>query len=324
MRAGRLLSILLLLQTRVRLTAEELAREFGVSVRTIYRDVDELSTAGVPVFADRGPGGGFQLVAGYRTTLTGLGADEAEALLMAGVPGAADALGLGAAAGRAAMKLLASLPSGPSASAGRLGTRVHFDPVEWYHAAEPVPFLPLVARAVLDDRRLVITYESWTGVRTHRVAPLGVVLKASAWYLVAAGDDGRARIHRVSNIRAAELLDQTHTRPASFDLAAFWRTELVRFEAGLRPLTATLEVTDDARRHVARLGAYAAAAVDDATPCGDGTWIVRLPFETIEQGAALVLGLGEGVRATAPEDLRARVHALAVGVVARHDPTAAI
>ena len=176
MRAGRLLSILLLLQTRVRLTAEELAGEFSVSVRTIYRDIDELGAAGVPVFADRGPGGGFQLVAGYRTTLTGLGADEAEALLVAGVPGAADALGLGAAAGRAALKLLAALPSGPSASAGRLGARVHFDPVEWYHAAEPVPFLPLVARAVLDDRLLLMTYESWTGVRTHRVVPLGVVV----------------------------------------------------------------------------------------------------------------------------------------------------
>lgn len=152
------------------------------------------------MFADRGPGGGFQLVAGYRTTLTGLGADEAEALLMAGVPGAADALGLGAAAGRAALKLLAALPSGPSASAGRLGARVHFDPVEWYRAAEPVPFLPLVARAVLDNRLLVMT-ESWTGVRTHRVAPLGVVLKASAWYLVACGEDSRVRIRRVSNIR---------------------------------------------------------------------------------------------------------------------------
>lgn len=320
MRAGRLLSILLLLQTRVRLTAEELAREFGVSVRTIYRDVDELSAAGVPVFADRGPGGGFQLVAGYRTTLTGLGAEEAEALLMAGVPGAAHALGIGAAAGRAAVKLLASLPSATSASAGRLGARVHFDPVEWYHAAEPVPFLPLVARAVLDDRRLAMTYESWTGVRTHRVAPLGVVLKASAWYLVAEGDDGRARIHRVSNIRAAELLDETHVRSADFDLAGFWREELVRFEAGLRPLTATLEVSDAARRAISRLGAYAAAAADRAEPVDAGRWTLSLPVESIDQAAALVLGLGDGLRVCAPTELRARIHSLAAGIAARHVP----
>lgn len=318
MRAGRLLSILLLLQTRVRLTAEELAGEFGVSVRTIYRDIDELSAAGVPVFADRGPGGGFQLVGGYRTTLTGLGADEAEALLMAGVPGAADALGLGAAAGRAALKLLAALPSGSSASAGRLGARVHFDPVEWYHAAEPVPFLPLVARAVLDDRLLVMTYESWTGVRTHRVAPLGVVLKASAWYLVAEADDGRPRIHRVANIRVAELLDDTYVRSSTFDLAAFWREELVRFEAGLRPQRATLEVGSEGRRRLSRLGAYAATACADARPHGAAGWVVDLPIESIEQGAALVLGLGEDVRVVSPAGLRARVHLLAAATAARH------
>lgn len=318
MRAGRLLSILLLLQTRVRLTAEELAGEFSVSVRTIYRDIDELSAAGVPVFADRGPGGGFQLVGGYRTTLTGLGADEAEALLMAGVPGAADALGLGAAAGRAALKLLAALPSGPSASAGRLGARVHFDPVEWYHAAEPVPFLPLVARAVLDDRLLVMTYESWTGVRTHRVAPLGVVLKASAWYLVACGEDSRVRIHRVSNIRAAEMLAEACARPPHFDLAAFWREELVRFEAGLRPQRATLAVSDEARRRLSRLGAYAAAACADARPHGTGGWVVDLPFESIEQGAALVLGLGDGVRVVQPAVLRALVHQRALAVARQH------
>jgi predicted DNA-binding transcriptional regulator YafY len=215
--------------------------------------------------------------------------------------------------------VLSRMPSsGPSASAGRLGARVHFDPVEWYHTAEPVPFLPLVARAVLDDRLLTMTYESWTGLRTYRVTPLGVVLKASAWYLVAQGDDGRPRIHRVANIRVAEVLDETCVRPSAFDLAAFWRDELARFEAGLRPQQATLEVSDEARRRISRLGAYAAVACDAARANGGGGWVVDLPIESIEQGADLVLRLGTGVCVVGPIDLRARVHALATAIAARH------
>lgn len=318
MRAGRLLSILLLLQTRVRLTAEELAREFDVSVRTIYRDVDELSAAGVPVFADRGPGGGFQLVDGYRTTLTGLGADEAEAMFMIGVPDAAEALGLGDAAGRATLKLLAALPATAAGSAGRLGRRLHFDPVEWYRVAEPVPHLPLVARAVLDGRALAMTYESWTGVRERTVMPLGLVLKASAWYLVAQGDDGRPRIHRVANIREVRVVDAGPPSVTDFDLAAFWRDEIARFERGLRPQVATIAVTEAGRRQVARLGAYAAAAVAAGTLAPSGEWIVALPVESIEQAAALVIGAGDGVRVVAPPDLRARVHAMAMDVAHRH------
>ena len=158
MRASRLLSILILLQLRQRLTAADLAAEFEVSERTIYRDIDALSAAGVPVYGDRGPGGGIQLLDGYRTRLTGLSANEAEAATMIGLPGPAAELGLGAATSAARNKLFAALPGGGGALADRMATRFHLDPVDWYRGHDALPHLPLIARAVLDQHRLSMRY----------------------------------------------------------------------------------------------------------------------------------------------------------------------
>lgn len=319
MRAGRLLSIMLLLQLRVRLTAGQLAEECEVSVRTIYRDIEELSAAGVPIYGDRGPGGGFQLVDGYRTRLTGLADDEAEAVFMIGMPGAADALGLREAAAGASRKLLASLPAQQSSDAGRLGARFHLDPVDWYQEREATPHLATLARAVLDERVVTITYESWTGVRESAVAPLGLVLKGATWYLVAAAG-GTPRIYRVGNVRAARTENSPGIRPEGFDLPAFWTAELQRFEATLRPATAVLRVSDAGLTPLARLGAYAAAAVRaaEAVP-GDG-WRVTFPIETVDHAARLLLGLGPEVEVETPASLRARVHDLAAAVARRHAP----
>ena len=315
----RLLSILMLLQLRVRLTSEELAREFGVSVRTIYRDVEELGAAGIPVYADRGPGGGFQLVDGYRTRLTGLGTDEAEAVFMIGLPGAAAAMGLGPAATNAGRKLLAALPQVLSDGAGRLGQRFHLDPVDWYREEELAEHLPTIARAVLDQRVVRMTYESWTGVRPWVIEPLGLVLKAGAWYVVGQRD-GVPRIFRVSKVVALTMDDATFVRPARFDLAAYWAGELVRFEAALRPGTATLRIAPAGLDRLSRLGGYATRAIRDAGPADTNQWTtVRLPFETIEQAAFAILGLGPDAIVVEPEALRVRVRELARAVVARSD-----
>src|SRR5262245_58137330 len=179
----------MLLQLRIRLTALELAEECGVSVRTIYRDIQELSAAGIPIYADRGPGGGFQLLDGYRTRLTGLASHEAEAVFMIGMPDAAAALGLGPAAASAGRKARASLLPALSQGAGRLGARFHLDPSDWYRAAAPLPHLPALARAVLDQRVVEVRYNSWKGTRNWTLSPLGLVLKAGSWYLVARGKD---------------------------------------------------------------------------------------------------------------------------------------
>lgn len=307
MRASRLLSILILLQLRVRLTAEALAQEFEVSVRTIYRDVDALSAAGVPVYGDRGPGGGFQLLEGYRTRLTGLAGDEAEAMMLIGLPEQAAALGLGPAAARARGKLLASMAPAMGEDAGKMSARFHLDPVDWYRAGEPVAHLPALARAVLDQRRVAMRYESWTGVRDWTIEPLGLVSKAGSWYLVAGTD--KPRTFKVSSILALEALDEMFERPDRFDLAACWSASLQRFEAGLRPASAVLRVSPTLHRKVAELGAYAAEAVRTADG-GD----ICLPIEDLDQGALLVLGLGPDAQVIAPPELRARVRALALAI----------
>ena len=317
MRASRLLSILILLQLRGRMTAEDLAEEFEVSIRTVYRDVDALSAAGVPIYGDRGPGGGFQLLDGYRTRLTGLAADEAEAMFMIGMPGPAAALGLGGAAARAGGKLLASLSPPVGEGAGRIGTRFHLDPVNWYRADEPVPFLPAIARAVLDQKLLAMRYESWTGARDWRVEPLGLVLKAGAWYLVARGA-GKIRSFRVSNIVEQKAEEAGFERPAEFDLPEHWAASIARFEAELRPGLAELRASPEGLRRLARLGAYAADAVRMAgPPDADGWTRLTLPIEAPDQAALSLLGIGPEIEVIAPAELRERLRALAEEIARR-------
>ena len=311
MRASRLLSILMLLQAKVRLTAEALAEEFEVSVRTIYRDVEALGAAGIPIYADRGPGGGFQLVEGYRTRLPGLATDEAEAMLMIGLPGQAAALGLGEAAHRARGKLMAALPATMSEGAGRMGARFHLDATDWYREAEAAPHLPAMTRAVLDQRRIAMRYESWTATRDWQIEPLGLVLKAGAWYAVAASK-GVSRIFKVSNIRTLTLLDERFERPKTFDLAAHWTQALQRFEAQLRPRTATLAVTAAGLERLGKLGAYATAAIKQVGRADAQGWArLSWPIEHIEQAALMLLGIGPEVRVIDPPELRERLHALA-------------
>lgn len=317
MRASRLLSILMLLQLRDRLTAEALAAEFEVSVRTIYRDIDKLAEAGVPVYADRGPGGGFRLIDGYRTRLTGLAADEVEALLMIGLPGPAAALGMGPAASNASRKMLASLPRSSGDVAGRIGARFHLDPVEWYRDDEPLQQLPAIARAVLDQTVLAMSYDSWRGVRDRVVEPLGLVLKAGAWYLVARSD-GVARIYKVANILRHEVRDTHFERPTDFDLATWWSAETARFEAGLRTGTAQLRATATGLKRLSQLGAFAQRAVQMATPADDEGWsCLSLPIEAIDHAALTLLGIGPEIVVLAPDALRLRLRDLATDIVDR-------
>lgn len=317
MRASRLLSILMLLQSRGRVTADALAEEFEVSVRTIYRDVDELSAAGIPVQSDRGPGGGFKLLDGYRTKLTGLASDEAEALLMIGMPGPAAALGLGSAATKARGKLLASLPLALSEGAGRIGARFHLDPIDWYRAAESVEHVPTMARAVLDQHVVAMKYESWTSTRVWLVEPLGLVLKAGAWYVVATSAN-KARTFKVSNIQTLEVQETTFKRPVNFDLAGYWSNSLKRFESGLRPAKASLRASVTGMKRLSALGAYAALAVNAASvEDADGWARLTLPIENIEQAALLLLGIGPEIDVLKPVELRERLRTLALEVVRR-------
>ncbi len=207
MRASRLVNLLLLLQTRGGLTAAELARELEVSVRTIHRDVEALSAAGVPIYADRGPHGGIRLVDGYRTRLTGMTAEEAEALFLSGLPGPAAELGLGTVVTAARLKVLAALPTELRSRASRLVERFHLDAAGWFQASEPVPHLAVLAQSVWDAKLARIEYERGGGAVVRVVAPLGLVLKGGVWYLVAITDE-QIRTYRVSRVVGAVVLDE--------------------------------------------------------------------------------------------------------------------
>lgn len=322
MRASRLLSIMILLQLRGKIAAEALAAEFEVSVRTIYRDIDELSAAGIPVQSDRGPHGGFQLMAGYRSQFTGLENDEAEALFMIGLPGPAIALGLGNAATRASRKLLASLPPSLREGSRRIADCFHLDTNDWYRNEQSTIELPRIARAVLAQQKLQTSYQSWSGLRQWQMEPLGLVLKAGAWYLVAnsqsrASSPKKIRIFKVVHITDMQVQDENFDRPDDFDLPDFWNEATARFEAELRSNNAHLRVSATGLDRIAKLGAFAAQAVENQrdtsnTPESDAPWqTINLPIETIEHAAQMLLGIGPELEVIEPLALRQRLRELA-------------
>ncbi len=309
MRASRLLSILMLLQARGRISAQALASELEVSVRTVYRDVDELSASGVPVWAERGRLGGFQLQPGWRTRLDGLTAPEAQAVFLGGLPGPAAELGLGEAMASAQLKLLAALPEGWHEDARRVSSRFHLDPLDWYRSAAPSDHLATIAQAVWSERRVAMRYESWTSVAERKVEPLGVVLKAGVWYMAAASAGKEPRTYRLSNIRSLSATDEPFVRPRQFDLGAYWRASTRRFEAGLYQGTATLRVSERGMKRLTRLGAVVAEGAErSAEPDEAEGWIrVTIPIESVEHAASQLLGLGADAQALQPPALRERI-----------------
>lgn len=321
MRASRLVSLLLLLQTRGRMTAGELARELEVSERTIYRDVDALSASGVPIYAERGPHGGVQLVEGYRTRLTGMTAAEAEALFLSGVPGPAAELGLGTVVAAAQLKALAALPTELRARASRLVQRFHLDPAGWFDHGDAVEHLATIAQAVWDCRRLEIAYDRGDTLVERTVEPIGLVLKGGIWYLVAA-IEGQYRTYRASRVVAAEITDQPFERPAGFDLAAHWQESISAYERETPRLELTVRVAPGRAAALANLvGQDALSGAERlATDVADGWTTLRLRVLWPEDVPGRLLALGGDLEVLDPPDLRERIVALARGAVERHAP----
>jgi predicted DNA-binding transcriptional regulator YafY len=247
MRATRLVSLLLLLQTRGQLTAAEISSALEVSVRTIHRDVESLTAAGVPVEAVRGPAGGYRLAGGYRTRLTGLTADEAEALFAAGIPGPAAELGLGGELAAARLKVLAALPHELQERATRASRLFHLDTRGWFRAEDTVPHLPALGAAVWSGCRVRLRYRESGRVVQRTVDPLGLVLKGGAWYLVARRSVGM-RVYRVSRVVAVRALDAQFERPDAFELRRFWDEWSRDFEQRLARVEVTVRVSEDVRR----------------------------------------------------------------------------
>ena len=304
MRAGRLLSLQMLLETHGRMSASALARALEVSVRTLHRDIDELTSAGVPVYAERGRAGGFQLLPGWKTTLTGFTASEAEAVFLAGLAGPASELGLGPQVASAERKLLAALPAPWRGNARRIRSRLHLDPVEWYREAEPVPFLPVVAQAVWEERQLAMSYESWSRTARRTVHPLGLVMKAGTWYFAGARE-GKVRTWRVASVLDAALLDAPVQRPRGFELAEYWRASVRRFEVELFTGEARVAATARGLAELRRINAALARAAAGVDAPAEGARVeLRIPIESIPHAAGQLLRLCPEVEVLAPRELR--------------------
>jgi predicted DNA-binding transcriptional regulator YafY len=307
MRSQRLLSLLLILQSRGRATAPELARELETSVRTVYRDVAALSAAGVPVYTEQGHGGGVRLLPGYRTDVTGLTAAESRALVALTGRALPDDLGLGTALSSAVHKLIAAVPASHRDDAQQARQRVLVDHSGWYRSVPPTPLLPDVQDAVWSGRRLRVRYRHGDG-RTagYLLDPYGLVVKAGVWYLVAA-HRGRARLFRVDRVGAATRVDEPAARPADLDLAETWTRLRDAFEVHdsvrvrLRAAPGSVELLvrmTDGRR----IGDPAVTG-----PGPDGRPEVELSFPSVELARITLLGLGPAVEVVEPAGLRAAV-----------------
>jgi predicted DNA-binding transcriptional regulator YafY len=303
MRASRLLSILLSLQARGRQTAAEMAETLEVSERTILRDIDQLSAAGIPVISDRGRAGGFRLTDGFRTQLTGLTENEAETLFLAGLPGPAAELGVSDLLSMARTKLMAALPAG--ARAERMASRFHLDASGWFHASDQVAYLPAIARAVWNARFLEFRYGEATNRYQRKVGPLGLVLKAGIWYLVA--QKGSAyRTYRVGRMSDVQPLDEAYERPDSFDLANYWTRSSREYELATYGGSAVIRLSPRGRALAEWLGSHVAEAIEKTAGKPDKRGWVRctIPIEKSDQSVHDLMRLGAEVEVIAPEETR--------------------
>lgn len=318
MRASRMLSILMSLQVQHRITARELATRLEVSERTIHRDMDALSLAGIPVYAERGVDGGWSLLEEYRTTLNGLHLDEIQALFVGAPHHVLSDLGLKPASDAALLKLLAGLPAHSRQDAAFARQRIHIDAAGWHSRREETPTLCTLQEALWQERVVEIDYQRDDGIVVRLAHPLGLVVKGRVWYLVAMIEKERVekervekkqveemRTYRVARVKSATITDQRAQRPTDFDLAAYWEQSLIDFKAGLPRYLVKLRVRAQAIPH---LNGVRFSKVEAVEPADEQGWsVVSIRFEVEEEAVHAVLGFGSQVEVLEPAALRAQV-----------------
>jgi predicted DNA-binding transcriptional regulator YafY len=309
---------MLLLQVHRRITARELAKRLEVSERTIYRDIEALSAAGVPVAAERGTGGGLMLLETFRTNLTGLNSTEVQALFLGQPTHLLNDLGLHQASEAALIKLLAVLPSMNRQSAEDVRQRIHVDVSGWQQSdEEQLTFLPLLQEAIWQERKLCLLYQRGEQKAERVLDPLGLVAKGRIWYLIAA-QDGEPRTYRVSRIQEARLLDEPCLRPPDFDLAHYWKQSSTAFLASIPRYPVSVRITRDAAAHVDQGGRY--IQLEQLGPVDEHGWLqARILFENKDEVCGYLLSFGTDVEILDPPELRAQVLELARMMVAFYE-----
>jgi len=305
MRADRLLALVMLLQTRGKTTTQTLAKEMGVSRRTILRDIEALSVAGIPVYTDGGHGGGVALDANYRVTLTGLKESEIRSLFISNNNQLLKDVGLGAAAESSLLKLSAALPTTHQTSVDFIRQRIHIDPLWWWHDSEPLPFWNDLLKAVYEDICIHIVYENYDGTISERLLePYSLVAKSSFWYLIAKRD-GEFSTYRVSRFRNITITGEHFSRDSDFDLANHWQTHLQEFTEALNEFAFTLRIHESRLDFVRRLtpGRFKVRVPADET----GWLTIDLRIESVELAKMLVFGLGKDSIVIDPPDLHKAV-----------------
>ncbi len=294
------------------MTAEKLAQELETSVRTVYRDMEALSTAGVPVYTERGPGGGCSLLESYRTNLAGLTEDETLALFMLSIPGPLADLGLSRQLRGAMQKLAASLPGSRRGVDERARQLVHLDWQGWRQPHAPAPHIKIIQQAVWNEQRLCLTCRlPFETQADHIVEPYGLVASGGDWYLVGARlrqsdvSQEQVRVYRVSRLLQAKILDQSFTRPAEFDLAQFWETWRRQVEEHRPRYPVRLRLAPALLPHLPEIFGGASREEIAAAPPDETGWrTLELVFESLAEARTRLLGLGRAAEVLQPPELR--------------------
>jgi predicted DNA-binding transcriptional regulator YafY len=311
LRADRLLSLLLILQTGGKVKAKDLARRLEVSQRTVYRDLDALTASGVPVYAEPGPAGGIALLGDYRTELTGLNDAKIQALFLTRPARLLADLGLAKASEAALIKLLAAIPVKSQRGAEDARQRLYIDVTGWKNYQEAVPFLPALQEAIWRERKLRLRYARADGQAVARLAdPLGLVARGSVWYLVASVE-GEVRSYRVSRVQDATVTDEPCVRQEGFDLAAYWEASKLDFKANLPRYPVTVLAAPDILERMRTSGRYARVEEVEEAEDADGWLKVHILFEVAWEACEYVLSFGPQLEVVEPPALRERVIRLA-------------
>ncbi|WP_017473101.1 helix-turn-helix transcriptional regulator [Amphibacillus jilinensis] len=314
MRADRLITILLLLQNRGKITTKDLAKELEVTERTIHRDMEALSAASIPVVADRGKTGGWRLLEQYRTNLTGLKDNEIRSLFISPSVDLLNDLGLTKDWDEARQKLLASIPSIFQKNAGDVWERIHIDTSTWRQSTNKIESFKTLQQAIWDEKKLQMKYEKANGEIIEReVEPIGLVAKGSTWYLIASAN-GDFRSYKASRVQSATIASETFSRPADFDLAHYWRESTQRFIKSLPKYEVDVEISPSTIQRIKFTGRFVQVLKIDSPLEND--WIpAKLSFDTEQEAKEYILGFGNQIRIIQPKALKQSIYDMAKAVM---------